>query len=268
MTMIAAVRQKEILGTQVDKFLIAGDSRVVRQSSISGKYISHIDSAQKVIPVAPNVIIGLAGDYRYIDTIKKIRNQLNKINPITRLPIFMIFALGIINNCNNIIKQASKSFEDTDFLVAIYDYTTKSKKLYKICTLTGDYYELKDDGLYLIGCDSEERKNFRTTYNGFKKNFESQGKFFEMELPLLASFHEISSEYVGGIVSCYENKQGNWVSIGHADIHITDKTVLNSVADGSVGDKWNRQVNGKTICESTINFDEIDKKLNTHVSNI
>lgn len=266
MTMIAGLIINNINGFNVDRMFIAGDSRVIRPSGQSEKFKSRFDSAQKVVQLTPNVVIGLAGDYRFIQTFKKLEKSINKLT-LDRKPYYNQSS-GILAN---IISQHLKSYgkennyDETDFIYAICDFKTKKKRLYHF------FYPLENltpinEGLHLIGCDKDTRDIFMTKYHelrGKQITYNLNPQDTSLVTPLLGSFAELGCFEVGGTIICYEINNNTCIPIGSAIGFISEETKINLISNGyqENDNSWHRQVNGKEISKTTTDYSHINEKL-------
>ncbi|USK71778.1 hypothetical protein [Peribacillus asahii] len=268
MTMIAALNAKEWFGAKLNKIIVVGDSRITRPSKITGKFESQFDSAQKVIPLTPNVMIGVAGDYQFITVINDLKSYLEKLDSgKQRYQRFIGFLKYEIRDFL-IDKFKQGNYLETDLFIIVKNHESNVKKLYKLVLPDGIFVELPN-GLHVIGDSAVNRKIF---HENFEENIPvimngnmNVDDSAVISIPLRMAFNDIQSIEVGGRIHCFAMENRGWVNLGGAEIF---NDGMNSVATALGENGIVTQINGKEIEVLTGDYKVIDKKLGNNVKSV
>jgi hypothetical protein len=266
MTMIAALNLKSWFGQSANDIIIAGDSRVTRTSEATERFESRFDSAQKVIPLSPNILVGFAGDYRVANVLLDLQALLIQRDEKGKEK-YKRFAKFLREEIKGYLLANFNKDEwiATDVLIAIQDYDTKKKRLHKLILPDGTFVEMKD-GLHLIGSSAQERELFYLRYN---QNIElvcngniNVDSLEAKSIPIRVSFDEIKDEGVGGSIHIFALGNNGWINIGTG----TDFGTGNYFVSTALREKRiETQLNGEVIQELTSDWNTIDDKLKKNV---
>lgn len=269
MTMIAVLNIKDWFGLKLNKIIIAGDSRITRPSEITGKFESLFDSAQKVLPLTPNVIVGLAGDYKFIGDINDMQTYLESLDPSGK-PRYQRFLYFLKREVKDylISKFKKGNYEPTELFIVLKDYNTNNKKLYKLILPDGTFVEMPK-GLHVIGDSAENRKLFHESYEKYipvilngNTNVDDSAA---ISIPLRMAFNDISSNEVGGRIHCFAMENKGWVNLGGAEIF---NNGMNSVATALTDEGIVTQINGNQSEVLTKDYSVVNKKLQNNVKSV
>jgi|BioPla2DNA2_1021312.scaffolds.fasta_scaffold52483_2 hypothetical protein len=276
MTLIAGYKFKSTNGEGI---VIAGDSRVVKKTKTQ-KLVSQTDLAQKVSILLPNVIIGLAGDYKYIDLYKTIEEEINRIDDYGK-KVLEQDATKLAKVIAGVISDNfSPNRLETDFIIGIIDSSTKKQMLYKYET---DFNNIKklDEGLHIIGEDEKTRERFKELFNSQLQTYLEQaynnykivdGNYFAP--PLLIAFDELlksQPQNVGGVIQCYATTVYGWACVCNTKFYWDDNSdnQVTLVSDTVDGLRWKRQINQNNkitdINRTITDYEIIHEKLNKEV---
>lgn len=279
MTIIAALNIKKIYGLPINEVLLAGDSRVtndVPRTKLNAEkrkdesfVISQFDSVQKVIPVAPNVLIGIAGDYQTINIVNNLKDYLSETDPSgkERYQRSLSFLKTEIKNfiSENFFKN---SLTNTHFLLVIKDFKSNVKRLFKL-VLPSDIFVSLDEGLHVIGDSAKTRAIFKQEFE-FNKNeiFKyNQGKniIHILSTTLGVTFEGVKSEGVGGRFHCFLMSNNGWVNIGSAQLFEEQNLAL-ATAMGKDG--ISTQLNGVNVELLTSDWNIVDDHLKKNFKSV
>lgn len=264
MTMIGTVKYEKIFGLKTNKFIIAGDSRITRPSELSGKLEARFDSAQKILELSPNILIGLAGDYKVVTLLANLEKKLNTIDVSGGLSYKQYAGFLKKDIKDYLVKHFNPDWLETWLFIIMQDYKSKKCRLYTLVLPVGTFVEL-DEGAHFIGGDAQQRSDLQKLYSqNFElclKNSIDIDNSSNMGLPLIMTVGSIETDDIGGSIVAYSMESNGWRSIGNVFSNDGQNWVSHSLNESG----WEQQVNGAVNARLTKDYFKVKNKLDNNV---
>jgi hypothetical protein len=245
----------------IHSIVMVADSRVTRTSPYSGKFVSRTDTGQKLLRIAPNIVVGLAGDYRVVQLIADVSKKIQKQTALK--PLFTNHSDILMSIIGKYLKD-SWVYKDTSLLFGLEDLQDGRRKIYLV-EYPGFSPQRLGAGLHLIGSDEDTQKRFRKAFEA-QMDFVRPTTLEEYAIPLWSAMGEVYGPEIGGSSGCYILTQGQCIPLNHALSPDGGEHWIANIMDtnGTII----RQVNGKTVARTTDKFEDVDRALSKPRGNI